>query len=309
MSAMSTSGSDASGAAVGDSAQPDSAKRRRRESPTANDVPALWDLALRSVLPSLAQEHEDQLINAMVSDVQFCRKLMRAGAARLTHIPELADDDLAELVVCSVTLPAFQSMDEDELLEYDVDSQEPPTARHVTIRVKSLPYQLRMVLKRVFYEALSPGCMQERRANNLQQRPMATTTLDGRVEIAVSRNPSESFWECHEDWWDVYKRVLEDILECEIYECGLQHEFDSDVLRDCLPQTQEHTALHDAHSVLLDDEGERRVRSEFDDTFNTCFFETSWEQATPHTAGVHRVSADSVWVRKPRVRIVVSMTD
>lgn len=296
------------------SASPNSTtgKRPRNAKPLEKEekkeeVAALWQLALTSLLPALAEHKQKEFLDALLANPQFTRKVMKEGSKLSTHTTELANADMVELVCVAGAEEGTESV---------------PEVSTLSIRVGQLPWQLVPALKDLFYNLVSPARIAAREqavARNGSTTPAyGRVTPDGRAEFCIRE-------ECDDDrdhWHDAWMRHLDDLaLEHQIGFDERGPNGDDETFIDVQADlgVNENTNLHCAYDLYLNNQTDQ-LEDWFHEHFTETFFgETGsdfdafkTECATANGLGRSEgffeptpVPVNAVWVRKPRVRLVI----
>lgn len=254
--------------------------------PASGAVPPLWSLSLGTAIGTLATGDVGKLADALLDDPPLRAALQERLLRRARHIGDLADDDLMEVAVSSCNDGrVFQSC--------------------ATLRVKTLPFRVRAAAKLFFREACAAP------EDTPPSAAVCRFAADGRLEFDISEL---DFYE-HEggvktEWTKKYLEVVEGVardtgvptrdgagfMPVEIVR--------SVKLRHHWPHLQKDTLEHDAYDLVINDRA-WGLGFELDDDISTYFFEDC-EPTTSVHVGKHYEQRDAVWVRKPRIRFVVT---
>lgn len=236
-------------------------------------VEPLWSLCLQTVLPTLAEIEMETFCQAVFQDkrVQDRMRQKLLYEPRRT-VQDLADTDLVEL---------YNRTD----INDDI----------VLIHLGALPFRVRQAIKRMFHETVI--C-------KLDDQYGAVTS-DGRFQLVVG-NCDEGISQSFEELQDAYIRALERTIAFEAVPSVSSRDLDNlDITEEF--GVQEDCVLYDAHRLALTDEDDQ-IREDF---LQDCldFFSEEDPFPLPETVEPQKVSTLQVWVRKPRVRLVLGSTD
>lgn len=261
-------------------------------------VAPLWQEALKAAIPALYSEHPDALVEVLTADVELARRLVQESNAKLRRLPVLADCDAIEIL----QLPARKIG----------DKKTPYYSHHYSLRMADVPYQLRAVLKDLFYEAMSP-------MKPLIPREMLSAPADG----GITRTPSpfgvpqkmpdgtvnlridlikKERDQIVCDWASLWLKILEDYgMENDLPdndEAGSK--WDDVSIHDKFSHLQRHTVEYDAYDYWVN-ENDERMEKEFEEVF--CSFFGAKE---PWTERMAKSTGGEVWTQRPRMRLIIT---
>jgi len=267
------------------SARPGRATIRKR-------VPPLWETALGTVVSNLSAEHTDDFVKAVLADGQLRARFTDERLRRATHIPALGDSDLVEIVLLPVTT-------EDHPCEGDGQY-----ADHVLkyCTVGRLPHWLKGALKTQFKDRVRGTAKSGSGADgNMSQ--------DGRLEFELYEDEFETF----EPLIDAYITLLQKTIEDESIPNSDEFFPDEVDVSDAAPGVMPETVLWDAWDLSVND-SEDSIREELTERFAELF-SLAWGRDDILTSEIRALNAatkeagdatvSTVWVRKPRVRLVL----
>jgi len=246
------------------------AKRKR-------DVPALWETTLGTVISNLSTQHTDEFVQSVLGDsilrTRFTEELLR----KAHHVPELSDSDLVEFV---------DLRDSNSLIRY--------------CKVGDMPYWLNAAIKTQF----KTRCAHDSKlSNHHYSGGLGNVTPDGRLQFDLSYEDPESMMPLI----DAYFAHLEQLIREECIpnkEDTAYAECDEVDVNDVAPHVEYDTCLYDAWWMNINN-FECNLREDYEERFHGLYEleeETWWKAVGDGKAG--QASVSTVWVRKPRVRIV-----
>lgn len=239
--------------------------------------PPLWELSLSSAISHLAEGDVGHLADALIKDAPLRAALQDRLLRRAQHVGDLADDDLMEIIIVS---------------DHGILGS--------TLRIKTLPFRVRATLKLFFRKASSETGVDDATKRVCNFGP------DGRLVFRISHLGALGVQA--DDWMNTYTEVLNDVVEvCKVptkMEAGLSHIHDPLEIRDYWPHVQRDTLEYDAYELVTNRRGDD-IRYELQHEMGMYFFSDSTPQFNVNV-GIHTEDPKAVWVRKPRVRIVVN---
>lgn len=273
-----------------------SGKRRRVEPAGSGEtaegvVPPLWQSALGTVLSHLATSHFEQLVDGLVKHPETRKALTERLVRKAQHGSTLGDSDLVE-VVKQQPCKSQTSLFTEEI--------------RCVIRVGQLPHRIRVAIKQLFSTATS-------RKHKRCSWGFGNYTEDGRV-LFVLEDPNDSGAHRPDDrladWTDAYIKQLKKLI---FEDCiGLNEGVDDEVgefgeWQDFYPHVQSDTLEYDAYEFIFNN-AEDTLRDAFETQLMEIFTD-DMDEVTTHLDKYNCEpviqTVDQVWVRKPRVRVLV----
>ncbi len=261
------------------------AKRKR-------DVPPLWESSLGIVISNLSTLHTDDFVKMVLADGKLRARFTDELLRRAKHLPELGDSDLVEIVLLPVTIEMenpCQGHYADHVLKY--------------CTVGRLPHWLKGALKTQFKARVRGtakfGCGAD-----------GNVTQDGRLEFELYEDEFETF----EPLIDAYITLLQKTIDDESIP-GADEFFSEDEVdvSEAAPGVMPDTVLWDAWDLRVN-ESEDRIREEMTERIGELFVLCGHNEdvMTPDIQELNRATKEAgdatvstVWVRKPRVRLVL----
>lgn len=273
-----------------------SVKRRRVEPAGARAtpavvVPSLWQSALGTVLSHLSTSHFEQLVDGLVKHPETRKALTERLVRKAQHGPTLGDSDLVEVVKQQPCKSGTCLFTEET---------------RCVIRVGQLPYRIRVAIKQLFSTATS-------RSKQRCASGFGNYTEDGRV-LFVLEDPNDNGASARADdllaqWTHAYIKQLKKLI---FDDCISSNEVVDQIgefsdWQDFYPHVQGDTLEHDAYEFTFNN-AEDTLRDEFESELMEIFTD-DMDDVTAHFDEFKREpvvqSVDQVWVRKPRVRVLV----
>ena len=261
----------------------------------ASRVPPLWASSLGTVIDHLSDRHTHEFVKTICCDSKlralFTDELLR----RAKHGPELGDSDVVEVQL--LTVAYFEG--------HAQFGNRPPEANSQLKywKVGDLPYRFQAALKQQFIKRCSKG------AEESLDRSIGNVRTDGRLEFELNNNHDGSLVALE----DAYIEHVKDI-----------------VFQECVPSREDVNIPRDADEVDPDDVGcqyltntchwdawdlqlngcEERMREEFYEEIEEIFDDrTNYGDPLPghFVTAPGKASLEAVWIRKPRVRLVLGL--
>lgn len=233
------------------------------------------------MLPDLAEQDLDAFCNTVLADGRIRDRMRR----ELLHQPkytisELSETDIVELVKISnewTVSDGYQRVGQDHGVQL--------------VHLGAIPFRIREAIKQLFREKESTS----------YQTPLSRETPDGRFEVWVDVNIDTDLSDAFEMFEDAYMRSVNKMVleECIPYPTDFE-EVDITDAYSVLPDT----LLYDAYDFVLNDRGTQIRESVLEDCLD--FFSSTDAPVLPETVKPISVPLNQVWVRKPRVRIVIA---
>jgi hypothetical protein len=245
-----------------------------------NPVDPLWSLALGSVLPALAEQDIDTFCSTVLRDQRIRDRMRRELLYQPRHtLPELAETDVVEL--CQVS-HEWRNDNGREEIGQDFNLK--------LVHLGALPFRIREAVRQLFRE----------RHSTTHKTKHGTLASDGRYQLWVEVDEHTDLSDCYEVLEDAYMRALDKLTfeECIPYPSDYEEVDITD--QYCV---QPDTALYDAYDLTLNDQATQIREAITEDCL--CFFADDGAFKLPDTVQPQTVSSHQVWVRKPRVRIVL----
>lgn len=237
----------------------------------------LWSLALSSVLPALAEQDLDAFCSSVLKDQRIRDRMRRELFYQPRHgLLELAETDVVEL--CQVSN------------EWRIDGSVGQDFNMKLVHLGALPFRIREAVRQLFREQDSTSHKTEH----------GKAAPDGRYQLWVEVDEDTDLSDCYEFLEDAYMRALDKFTFEECIPCPT--DFDEVDITDQF-HVQPDTALYDAYDLTFNDQ-DTQIREAF---LEDClaFFADDSAFRLPETVKPLTVSHRQVWVRKPRVRIVL----
>ena len=252
-------------------------------------VPHLWSSALGQVIDHLSCRHTYEFVKTICADSKLRSFLTDELLRRGKHGPQLGDSDVVEVQLLTVG--------------HFPNSSRPPEAdcELKYWKVGDLPYRFKAALKRQFEKRSS------KEARVSSDLSLGNVHVDGRLEFQLNNNDDGSLV------------VLEDAYIDHVKELGFEESVpsrdDLDIpwdVDDIDPAdagcgSQNDTSLYDAWDLQLNN-CEDRMREEFYDEIEKIFdHNTHFGDPLPghFVTAPGKASLSAVWIRKPRVRLVL----
>lgn len=248
-------------------------------------IAPLWQGALKATFSALLQEHPDEVLELLSSDVQLARRLVQESSRKLRRLPSLADCDTIEIL----QLPPRKLG----------DKTTPYHSNHYSLRTADLPYQLRAVLKELFYEAMSATSLAAQKTTGHFGVPqkMPDGTVNVRVDlIKKERDQIVCLWA--DRWLKILERYGETYDLPDNEEAGSK--WDDVSIRDKFSQLQPYTLEYDAYDYWVN-ENDDRMEKEFAEGFHSFF-----GAKEPWAERMSKSTAGESWTQRPRLRLVVT---
>lgn len=273
--------------------------RLQRKRPLPRTTGPLWQTSLGVVISNLSQEHTDDFVQLVLGDSKLRQRFTDELLRRASHVADLGNTDLVEFVV----LPVLETDDGDgHTSEFEIKY----------CKIAALPYWFNAALKALFRDRASSDPMTPSLPGE------GYFTKDGRLEVHFYEDNQET----HQPLIDAYIGHLDYTSRADCVptreELGFFDASDEIDLSEVAPEVPEEGVQFDAYQMSLND-GEDRIREEIDEKLTELYMmhlvcdddESSWlndrrfknAQQTDGSA-----ASSTVWIRKPRVRIVVHST-
>lgn len=250
-------------------------------------VAPLWQEALKATFSALLQEHPDEVVELLSSDVQLARRLVQESSCKLRRLPLLADCDTIEIL----QLPPRKLGDKNT----------PYCSNHYSLRTADLPYQLRAVLKDLFYEAMSEVPGPATRGLEGIKFGKAEKMPDGTVNVRIDlikreRDRTACLW--GHQWLRILEQYAEQHDVPDNEEAGSK--WDDVSIGDRFSQLQPHTLEYDAYDYWIN-ENDDRMEHQFAEIFHSFFgAKEPWSERMAKSTG------GESWTQRPRLRIVIT---
>jgi hydrogenase maturation factor len=245
-------------------------------------VDPLWAFALTAVLPDLAEQDLEAFCSTVLKDHRIRDRIRRELLFKPLHkVNDLSETDQVEL--CQIS--------RDVRLD-DVGREQIGRVYHLKlVHFGAIPFRIREALRQLFRERLS-GTYRSR---------CGKISSDGRYELRVEVDEDTETSDAFEVLEDAYMRAL-DKRVCE--ECIPTESDGEDVDITDKFCVQPDTALYDAYDLTIFFQ-EEQIREAFLEDCLAFFADTGGFQL-PETVKPLTVPSNQVWVRKPRLRIVLA---
>ena len=238
----------------------------------------LWALALQSVLPDLAEQNLEEFCQSVLKDHRIrnhLRKELLKGPRY--RVNELADTDQVEL--CQVSH------------EWRLERQHIGQDFNIKlVSLGALPFRIREAVRQLFRE-------RHMTAYTTKCGKMAS---DGRYQLWVEVDEDTDLSDAFEIIEDAYIRALNRLSFDEAIEF---HDDWCDVDITEKFNVQPDTALYDAYDLVVNDQDVHIREALLDDCLD--FFSADASFRIPDTVDQLQISSEQVWIRKPRIRIVL----
>lgn len=260
-------------------------KKQPPSPPSLSSTPSLsplWSLALQSVLPDLAEQNLDEFCRALLVDQRIrdhLRKKLLGGPKH--RVNELADNDQVEL--CQVS---HEWRLERQHIGQDFNQKLVPLG--------ALPFRIREAVRQLFRERHTTTY------KTVYATKCGKIVSDGRYQIWVEVDEDTDLSDAFEVLEEAYMRALNRMSFDEAIEFHDDWDF-VDITEEF--NVQPDTALYDAYDLVVNDQDVQIREALLDDCLD--FFSDEASFRIPDTVEPLQISAEQVWVRKPRVRIVL----
>ena len=238
----------------------------------------LWALALSSVLPDLAEQDLEEFCHSVLKDQRIKNHLYKELLKGPRHrVNELADTDQVEL--CQVS------------------HEWRPGGEHIghgfnikLVSLGALPFRIREAVRQLFRE----------RHTTTYKTKCGKMASDGRYQLWVEVDKDTDLSDAFEVLEDAYTRALNQLSFDEAIE------FHDDWCNVDITEkfnVQPDTTLYDAYDLVVNDQDVHIREALLDDCLD--FFSADPSFRIPDTVDQLQISSEQVWIRKPRIRIVL----
>ena len=238
----------------------------------------LWALALSSVLPDLAEQDLEEFCHSVLKDQRIKNHLYKELLKGPRHrVNELADTDQVEL--CQVS------------------HEWRPGGEHIghgfnikLVSLGALPFRIREAVRQLFRE----------RHTTTYKTKCGKMASDGRYQLWVEVDKDTDLSDAFEVLEDAYTRALNQLSFDEAIE------FHDDWCNVDITEkfnVQPDTTLYDAYDLVVNDQDVHIREALLDDCLD--FFSADASFRIPDTVDQLQISSEQVWIRKPRIRIVL----
>lgn len=240
----------------------------------------LWALALTSVLSDLAEQDMETFCMTFLNDSKIRDRMRRELLHQPRHlVSELAETDIVEIVSASDQWSILGELQ--NIQQHDVK----------LVHLGAIPFRIREAIKQLFRE----------RGSVFHKTPLLRDTSDGRFEVWVNVDYDTDLSDVYEVFEDAYMRAVDKTVSAE--DIPYPYDFEEVDITDrysVLPDT----LLYDAYDFTLNDRA-TQIREAF---LENCvdFFSSPDAPVLPETVQPLTVAFNQVWVRKPRVRLILA---
>ena len=244
-------------------------------------VEPLWSLALSSILPDLAEQNLETFCSTVLRDHRIRDRMRRELLFQPQHsVHDLAESDPVELCQISHEGGAAHGL---EKIGQDFHLK--------LVHLGAIPFRICGAIRQLFRE----------KHISKYKTKYGQIASDGRYQIRVEVDEDTELSDSFEVLEDAYMRALDKLVVDECIPCPTDSD-EVDITDEMCVQPD--TTLYDAYDLAINDRATQIREAFLEDCLE--FFSDAEAFQLPTTVEPQKVTTQQVWVRKPRVRIVLA---